>query len=198
LKKKKEARRNKSFVNDFELVDLQKPTKKGLMSEEDLLNGLQAPEPKPEQEPKKSKKKEDVEMKDETKRLKPIQEEDLQPKKPLTPQKPRSGIDTALVKDKLLKILNPKASGNRPSVQEERKSYSTEDLLQRTVTPLQHALTPRQEAMSQLISYNRLDEEEELTETEKDEDEEMLEQKRLAVVNNLTMNIYMFQKFIKW
>jgi hypothetical protein len=106
-----------------------------------------------------------------------------------------------VLKDKLLKILNPKL-GNRPSFTEdqERKTYSTEDLIQSRVVPFLNLgkREPRQEAMSQLISYNRLDDEEEQTETEKDEDEEMLEQRRLGVLNNFKMNIYMFQKFVKW
>ena len=100
------------------------------------------------------------------------------------------GIDTNLVKDKLLKILNPKSLGNRPSFQEQKKPYSTEDLLQKSeLTPLMNMQKNlRHEAMSQMISYNRLDEDEELTETEKDEEEEMLEARRLAVVTNFQMN----------
>ena len=39
--------------------------------------------------------------------------------------------------------------------------------------------------MSQMISYNRLDEDDELTETERDEEEEILEARRMAAVSNL-------------
>jgi len=130
---------------------------------------------------------------------KPLTELDLLVRKPLTPQ--RQGVDTNLVKDKLLRILNPKL-GNRPSQFDsaQKKTYSTEDLNLNPIRPLLNngPSNPRQEAMSQLVCYNRLDEEEEQTETEKDEEEEALEQKRLGVLGNLQMNMFMFQKYIKW
>jgi len=121
-KKKKDARAKKNAA-DLEMVQIEKVAKKQALTEDDIFEGRKAPLPKKEQ---------------------------AKTQKPPTPQK-HKGYDYSVLKDKLLKILNPKL-GNRPSFTEdqERKTYSTEDLIQSRVVPFLNLgkREPRQEAMS--------------------------------------------------
>jgi len=121
-KKKKDARAKKNAA-DLEMVQIEKVAKKQALTEDDIFEGRKAPLPKKEQ---------------------------AKAQKPPTPQK-HKGYDYSVLKDKLLKILNPKL-GNRPSFTEdqERKTYSTEDLIQSRVVPFLNLgkREPRQEAMS--------------------------------------------------
>ena len=136
-KKKKEYRqRTKLLVNDFDLAQIQKPSKRQFISEEELLLGCTGTDIKTDEERKRESP--DVEMASASPPKKELGQEEIFQWKPLTPKsKSRVGIDTNVVKDKLLKILNPKTAGNRPSFQDERKSYCTEDLLQKNLmTPL--------------------------------------------------------------